>query len=146
MAPRARWSLAGSSNPSSWRVAALVPSGVALSVACTTEPGGTNTTNARTPVEPGDEFYDDDIPPSNEPLTPMPNDGDSIKLEVGTTLIDTLTYPAFSNLTSGRSLAFPDDCPWNLRADWQRWSLTFVEWKPGFKGTPNATNGDVACY
>lgn len=76
----------------------------------------------------------------------LKNDGDSIKLELGATVVDNLTYPAFSNLVVGRTIAFPDDCAWTVRADWQRWSLTFDEYKPGFKGTPNATNGDVACY
>lgn len=76
----------------------------------------------------------------------LKNDGDTIKLELGAAVVDTLTYPAFSNLVAGRTLAFPDDCAWGVRADWQRWSLTFDEWKPGFKGTPNATNDDVACY
>lgn len=76
----------------------------------------------------------------------LKNDGDTIKVELGATVIDTLSYPSFSNLVPGRTLAFPDDCAWNVRADWERWSLTFAEWKPGFKGTPNATNDDVACY
>jgi hypothetical protein len=76
----------------------------------------------------------------------LKNDGDTVKLELGAVVVDNLTYPSFSNLVPGRTLAFPDDCAWNVRADWQRWSLTFTEWKPGFKGTPNATNGDVACY
>lgn len=76
----------------------------------------------------------------------LKNDGDTIKLELGATVVDTLTYPAFSNLVPGRTLAFPADCAWNVRADWQRWSLTFDEWKPGFKGTPNMANDDVACY
>jgi hypothetical protein len=76
----------------------------------------------------------------------LKNDGDTIKLALGATVIDTLTYPAFSNLVAGRTLAFPDDCTWAVRPDWQRWSLTFNEWSAGFKGTPNATNGDVACY
>jgi hypothetical protein len=76
----------------------------------------------------------------------LKNDGDTIKLALGATVVDTLTYPAFSNLVAGRTLAFPDDCTWAVRPDWQRWSLTFNEWSAGFKGTPNATNGDVACY
>ncbi|MBX3192434.1 MAG: lamin tail domain-containing protein [Labilithrix sp.] len=76
----------------------------------------------------------------------LKNDGDSVILKMGATTVDNLTYPAFSNLEPGRTLAFPDDCAWNVRADWQRWSLTFDEWRPGKKGTPNATNDDVACY
>lgn len=76
----------------------------------------------------------------------LKNDGDTVSVKLGPTVIDSLSYPAFSNLEPGRTLAFPDDCPPNVRSDWARWSLTFDVWKPGFKGTPNATNGDVACY
>jgi hypothetical protein len=76
----------------------------------------------------------------------LKNDGDTVTLELGATVVDTVTYPAFSNLVPGRTLAFPDDCAWSARADWLRWSLTFHTWKPGFMGTPNATNDDVACY
>ena len=76
----------------------------------------------------------------------LKNDGDTVALKVGSTVIDTLTYPAFSNLEPGRTLSFPDDCAVAVRNDWLRWSLSFDAWKPGFKGTPNATNDDVACY
>jgi hypothetical protein len=61
-------------------------------------------------------------------------------------VIDTITYPAFSNLEPGRTLAFPADCPAAVRTDFARWSLTFDVFAPGFKGTPNAANDDVACY
>lgn len=76
----------------------------------------------------------------------LKNDGDTITVKVGTTLIDSVTYPAFNNLTAGRTLAFPSDCAWTDRATWARWSLTFTEFTPGFKGTPNAVNADVACF
>lgn len=76
----------------------------------------------------------------------LKNDGDTITVTMGSIVVDTLTYPAFSNLTRGRSLSFPFDCPSNTRSDWQRWSLSFAEWNAGFLGTPNATNNDVACY
>lgn len=76
----------------------------------------------------------------------LKNDGDTVALEANGVVVDTVTYPSFSNLEAGRSLAFPSDCPANVRADWARWSLTFNVFTPGFKGTPNATNGDVACY
>ena len=79
-------------------------------------------------------------------LDVLKNDGDTVSLKVGAAVIDTITYPAFSNVEPGRTLAFPSDCPMNVRSDWTRWSLTFDAWKPGFKGTPNATNDDVACY
>lgn len=76
----------------------------------------------------------------------LKNDGDTVALKANGVVVDTVTYPSFSNLEPGRSLAFPDDCPANVRSDWARWSLTFNVIAPGFKGTPNAANGDVACY
>jgi hypothetical protein len=76
----------------------------------------------------------------------LKNDGDTVALKLGATVIDSVTYPAFSNLEPGRTLAFPDDCPANVRTDWTRWSLTFDVYATGFKGTPNGANADVACY
>jgi hypothetical protein len=77
----------------------------------------------------------------------LKNDGDSIIIKSAAGVaIDTLTYPAFNNLTPGRALSFPVDCAWSDRASWPRWSLTFNEWRPGFKGTPNTDNDDVACF
>ena len=76
----------------------------------------------------------------------LKNDGDTLSLRLGATVVDTVTYPAFSNLEAGRTLAFPSDCPASVRSDWTRWSLTFDAYAVGFKGTPNATNDDVACY
>jgi hypothetical protein len=79
-------------------------------------------------------------------LDVLKNDGDTVVLKAGAVVVDTLTYPAFNNLEPGRTLAFPSDCPANVRGDWERWSLTFDVFAPGFKGTPNAANGDIACY
>lgn len=76
----------------------------------------------------------------------LKNDGDTITVKSGTTTIDTVTYPTFGNLETGRSLAFPVDCTWNQRADWKRWSVTFTDRAPGQRGTPNAPNDDVACF
>ena len=76
----------------------------------------------------------------------LKNDGDTVSVKLGAAVIDTLTYPAFSNLVPGRTVAFPNDCPANVHSDWARWSLSFTVWKLGFKGTPNATNDDIACY
>ncbi|AKV02167.1 hypothetical protein AKJ09_08830 [Labilithrix luteola] len=76
----------------------------------------------------------------------LKNDGDTVTVKLGDTVIDSITYPAFSNLQPGRTLAFPDDCTWGVRSDWQRWSLSFDNWSTGMVGTPNATNDDVACY
>lgn len=76
----------------------------------------------------------------------LKNDGDTVTVKLGPILIDAVTYPAFTNLTAGRALAFPFDCAWTERANWARWSLTFTEFAPGFKGTPNAPNADIACF
>jgi len=76
----------------------------------------------------------------------LKNDGDTVTIKLGATVIDTLVYPAFSNLTVGRTLSFPSDCPANVRSDWARWSLSFSTWIPGFRGTPNRANDDVACF
>jgi len=76
----------------------------------------------------------------------LKNDGDTVTIKLGATVVDAATYPSFSNITPARSLAFPSDCPATVRSDWTRWSLTFDSWKTGFQGTPNAANDDVACY
>lgn len=76
----------------------------------------------------------------------LKNSGDTVSITVGAVTIDSVTYPSFGNLEPGRSAAFPADCPSNVRTDWKRWSFSFNEWIPGMKGTPNAANGDVACY
>jgi hypothetical protein len=74
------------------------------------------------------------------------NDGDTIKLSVGTTVIDTLTYPNFTNLEYGASVSFPIDCAWSDRSDWNRWSYSFYKWDGVHFGSPNTENDDVACY
>jgi hypothetical protein len=76
----------------------------------------------------------------------LKNDGDTIAVKSGETVIDTVTYPTFNNLETGRSLAFPSDCAPAVRTDWKRWSLTFTDRAPGQRGTPNAANDDVACF
>jgi hypothetical protein len=75
----------------------------------------------------------------------LKNDGDTIIVKKGSLTIDTITYPSLS-FTSGRSIAFPDDCPGANRSDWNRWSQSFDEYAPGLKGTPNAPNLDVLCF
>lgn len=74
------------------------------------------------------------------------NTGDTVTLTAGTTMIDTLTYPSFSNFTPGRALSFPADCAWSDRASWARWSYAFSVYSGVLQGTPNADNIDVACY
>jgi hypothetical protein len=77
----------------------------------------------------------------------LKNDGDTIRISAGTTVIDELTYPKFSNLEYGASISFPLDCPsWNDRNDWSRWSFSFYKWDGVHFGTPNTDNDDVACF
>ena len=77
----------------------------------------------------------------------LKNDGDTITVRSGETVIDTLTYPNFNGRQAGVSVSFPADCPtWDVRADWERWSTSFASFDGTKKGTPNADNTDVACY
>jgi hypothetical protein len=76
----------------------------------------------------------------------LKNDGDTVNVSMGLTTIDSLTYPSFTNLEAGRSIAFPGDCAMSDRYDWNRWSMTFAEFSLGLTGTPNGANSDVACY
>jgi len=75
----------------------------------------------------------------------LKNDGDTVSVYSGTTLIDSVTYPKFT-LTYGRSVSFPADCAWSDRSDWARWSFSFNVWSSPYVGTPGADNTDVACY
>lgn len=76
----------------------------------------------------------------------LKNDGDTVTVKAGEVVVDAITYPSFSNLEPGRTLAFPSDCPAGSRSDWERWSLTFDAYGGSFKGTPNGPNADVACF
>jgi hypothetical protein len=72
------------------------------------------------------------------------NEGTTITLVAGTALIDAVTYPSIK-LVIGTSMAFPADCAPSLRSDWAWWQPSQASWFPGFHGTPNAPNDDVAC-
>ena len=76
----------------------------------------------------------------------LKNDGDTVTLKVGTTVIDELTYGTWGASYPGRSLSFSVDCAWSDRTNWARWTWSATEWTPGFKGTPNADNSDVKCF
>ncbi len=76
----------------------------------------------------------------------LKNDGDRVTVKAGAIVVDQLDYPSFSNLTAGRSVAFPKSCPRGVRSDWGRWSLTFATFAAGQRGTPGGDNTDVACY
>ncbi len=76
----------------------------------------------------------------------LKNDGDTIRVLSGTTVIDTITYPRVGNLGTATSLTFPSDCKASDRTDFARWSLSFDSWTAGYKGTPNLPNDDVTCF
>lgn len=76
----------------------------------------------------------------------LKNDGDTITIKNGSTVVDTITYPQFTNLAVGKSVSFPWDCSWSDRTDWARWSYSFATYGSIYKGTPNDDNYDVACY
>jgi hypothetical protein len=79
-------------------------------------------------------------------LDVLKNDTDSVIVKKGALVIDKLTYPSLTNATAGRSIAFPDNCLGADHTDWNRWSLAFDEYAPGYKGTPNEPNDDVLCF
>lgn len=76
----------------------------------------------------------------------LKNDGDTISIKLGALVVDSLTYPAFSNLEPGRTVSFPSDCPASARSDWRRWSLSFHGYGGTFEGTPNTPNDDITCF
>jgi len=110
-------------------------------------------------IQPGGSFVvadsasatdNDDLPSATLVATwntydVLKNGGDEIDVYAGTTLVDSLTYPALT-LTYGRSIAFPADCAWSDRALWSRWSASFNVWSSPLEGTPGADNTDVSCY
>lgn len=84
---------------------------------------------------------------ANDPSDVLKNDGDTVEVWAGATLVDSLTYPKFTNIMVGRSVSFPWDCAWGQRSDWTRWSWSFDTYgSSGMQGSPNADNFDVACY
>lgn len=121
---------------------------------------GTNTVTIRDPLElpphghfvvaaSADPAKNHDLPGlvvAWESADVLKNGGDTVTIRRGDVVVDEATYPSFSNLEPGRSIALPSDCVWSDRTSWTRWSLTFDAWSPGMKGTPNAANDDVACY
>ena len=72
------------------------------------------------------------------------NQGATITLSRGGTLVDTVTYPSLRPAV-GASVAFPDGCDAALRSDFTHWKRSTASWFPGFLGTPNAPNLDVEC-
>ncbi len=79
-----------------------------------------------------------------QPGDVLRNKGSTITLSLAGTLIDTVTYPALA-LVVGDSVAFPSDCDPGSRSDFTNWKRSTASWFPGFLGTPNRPNADVAC-
>jgi hypothetical protein len=75
----------------------------------------------------------------------LKNDGDTVRIMLGATEIDSFTYPKIT-LTLGSAIALPSDCMRSDRAAIVRWSYSATQWTTGFKGTPNAANDDVTCF
>jgi hypothetical protein len=72
------------------------------------------------------------------------NQGATITVRYGGAILDSVTYPKLEIVT-GASLAFPTSCSASMRGDWTKWRTSVASWFPGFRGTPNAPNVDVAC-
>jgi hypothetical protein len=72
------------------------------------------------------------------------NMGSTITVSLNGMLIDTVTYPSLT-LAVGTSVAFPSNCDPSQRSDFSQWKRSTSSWFPGFLGTPNAPNTDVAC-
>jgi len=81
---------------------------------------------------------------AGQPGDVLRNKGGTVTLLRGTTIVDSVTFPALK-LTVGASVAFPADCPLARRSDWTAWQTSVASWFPGFFGTPNAPNTDVHC-
>lgn len=80
----------------------------------------------------------------------LKNTGDTVRVEYGegatSIVVDTLSYPSFSNLFAARSVAFPNDCAPLARGSFANWSGSFADYPPGpLTGTPFAPNDDVTC-
>ena len=84
------------------------------------------------------------IPWAGEPGDVLRNEGATVTLLLGNTIIDSVTYPNLK-LTPGDSIAFPSDCARSLRPEWSMWRNSTASWFPAFTGTPNAPNSDVHC-
>jgi hypothetical protein len=69
---------------------------------------------------------------------------DTITLSLGSTTLDTLTYPD-KKRALGVSMAFPADCDPRLRSDFSSWVPSTASWAPGLLGTPALPNVDVHC-
>jgi hypothetical protein len=81
---------------------------------------------------------------TGEPGDVLRNEGATVTLLQGNTIIDSVTYPNLK-LVAGTSTAFPSDCARELRSEWSSWQPSTSSWFPELRGTPNAPNTDVRC-
>lgn len=81
---------------------------------------------------------------SGHPGDVLRNEGGTVNLRFGETLVDSLTWPSMK-LAVGTSLELPADCAPADGADFGQWQPATSSWFPGFRGTPNAPNVDVQC-
>jgi hypothetical protein len=84
------------------------------------------------------------VPWSGDPGDVLRNEGATVTLLMGNTIIDSVTYPNLK-LTPGDSTEFPSDCAPSLRPTWGMWRNATASWFPELTGTPNAPNSDVHC-
>jgi hypothetical protein len=96
-----------------------------------------------------DPAVDHDLPGillawSGQPGDVLRNEGGTVNLRFGDTLVDSLTWPSMK-LAVGTSLELPADCSLADAADFSLWQPATSSWFPGFRGTPNAPNIDVQC-
>ena len=81
---------------------------------------------------------------TGSPADALHKTSDTVTLSLGSTTIDTLSYPDKTR-AEGTSIAFPATCDPRLRTDFTNWVPSVASWTPGFFGTPNAPNADVTC-
>jgi len=81
---------------------------------------------------------------TGSPADALHKTSDTVTLSVGTTILDSLTYPS-KKRTVGTSMAFPADCSPSLRTDFASWKASTASWAQGLFGTPAAPNTDVTC-
>lgn len=81
---------------------------------------------------------------SGQPSDVLRNEGGTVTLTYGETLVASLTWPSLK-LTAGVSVELASTCPTSDSADFADWQPAQSSWFPGFRGTPNAPNSDVPC-
>jgi hypothetical protein len=81
---------------------------------------------------------------AGQPGDVLRNEGGTVTLSDGSTLVVSLTWPALKPIV-GASVELPADCPADDVDDFDEWQTSTSSWFPGFFGTPNAPDTDVTC-